>query len=369
MYKVPFLPLGEITASFEPNLSLAVGRVIQSGWYLQGVEVREFESEFARYCGAMHCVALANGLDALILILRAYKELGLLSDGDEVLVPSNTYIATILAVNANGLVPVLVEPDAETFNIDPQLIEKRCTARTKAIIPVHLYGQLADMARINEIAKKKSLLVIEDAAQAHGSRLCGVSAGAFGDAAGFSFYPGKNLGALGDAGAVVTSDAKLAEIIRKLGNYGSGVKYVNEYKGCNSRLDEIQAAVLRLKLKRHDSDNEARRRVSSYYGEHIKNDCVQLPRCKDSAAHVWHLYVIRCKARDALKAHLDAAGIQTLIHYPIPPHKQTAYKELNDLSFPVSEAIHNEVLSLPMGPLLSDHQMKYVVDVMNSFSA
>jgi len=364
---VPFLSLQAISESFQPELDKAINRVVHSGWYLQGVEVAEFESEFARFCGVKHCIGVANGLDALILILRSYMELGCLKQGDEVIVPANTYIATMLAISANGLIPVLVEPDPITFNVDVLRIEEKIGARTKAIMPVHLYGQMAPMDAIMEIAKRKKLLVIEDAAQAHGAKQNDRRSGSIGNAAGFSFYPGKNLGALGDAGAVTTNDDDLATVLRALANYGSKKKYVDEYKGINSRLDEIQAAVLRLKLSRLDSDNEKRRLVAENYIKNIKNPFIELPTVNERNSHVWHLFVIRTKKRDIFQEFLTSKGVQTLIHYPIPPHKQKAYKEWNELYLPATERIHEEVLSLPINSLLSKSEISIVIDAVNSY--
>lgn len=364
---VYFNSLEEITASFEPELSQAILRVVKSGWYLLGNEVKQFETSFATYCGVKHCIAVANGLDALILIMRAYKELGILKDGDEVIVPANTYIASILAVSATNLVPVPVEPRLDTYLIDPDKIESAITEKTRAIMPVHLYGQLCDMEKINIIAKKYNLLVLEDSAQAHGAIRNGTRAGAFGNASGFSFYPGKNLGALGDAGAVTTNDDQLAEAVRQIANYGSEKKYVFKYKGVNSRLDELQAAVLSVKLKRLDADNQRRREIAQRYCNEIKNPFIVLPQGVDAPSHVVHLFVIRSKYRDELIKHLENNNIQTLIHYPIAPHKQNAYKEWNNRNYPITEQIHKEVLSLPMYPVLNDDKVEQVIYAVNSF--
>jgi len=364
---IPFLSLKDVNASFEPELSNVVQRVVNSGWFLQGVEVKNFESEFAKYCGVSHCIGVANGLDALTLILRAYKILGLLKDDDEVIVPANTYIASILAVSANNLVPVLVEPKITTYLIDEEKIEAAITSKTRAIMPVHLYGQLCNMNAINAIAQKYNLLVIEDSAQSHGANIEGKRAGSFGNASGFSFYPSKNLGALGDAGAVTTNDDLLAGVIRQLANYGSEKKYVNNYKGVNSRLDEIQAAVLSLKLKRLDLDNLKRRSIAVKYKTEIKNSIVMLPYGVESESHVIHVFVVRCQYRDRLIQHLTQMGIQTLIHYPIPPHKQLAYHEWNHLSYPITEKIHNEILSIPMSPTLTEDEVNVVISGLNAF--
>ncbi|RFZ84809.1 DegT/DnrJ/EryC1/StrS family aminotransferase [Mucilaginibacter terrenus] len=351
---VQFLDLLKVNQPHADELRKAFERVLNSGWYILGNEVKNFENEFAHYCGVQHCIGVANGLDALTLIFRAYKELGLMTDGDEVLVASNAYIASILAISANNLVPVLIEPNIDTYNIDPLLIEEKITLKTKAILPVHLYGQLCDMAAINTIAQKHGLKVVEDCAQSHGAQLNSKKCGNLGDAAGFSFYPTKNLGTLGDAGAVTTNDSKLAETIRALLNYGSHVKYQNVYKGVNSRLDELQAAFLSVKLKYLDEETGIRRKIATYYLNEIKNPEIILPEVTSEESHVWHLFVIRCKNRDNLQAFLQKHGIQTVVHYPIPPHKQLAYREWNKVCYPVSEKIHNEVLSLPLIELF-DH--------------
>ncbi|HOI91867.1 MAG TPA: DegT/DnrJ/EryC1/StrS family aminotransferase [Candidatus Rifleibacterium sp.] len=365
---IPFLDLKKINAQYEREIKEAVSRVFDTGWYILGNEVESFEKEFAAYCGTKHCIGVANGLDALILILRAYKELGRLSEGDEVIVPANTYIATILAITENRLVPVLVEPDMNTYNIDPQKIEEKITAKTKAIMPVHLYGQLADMQSIMEIAQKRGFLVIEDSAQAHGASLNGKRAGSFGNASGFSFYPGKNLGALGDAGAVTTADDKLADCISAIRNYGSHKKYENLYPGVNSRLDELQAALLRVKLRHLDEDNSRRRQIAARYLQHIENPKIVLPALPSTQEnHVWHLFVVRTNDRDALQKHLAAKGIQTMIHYPIPPHKQQAYKDMNHLHLPITEKIHQQVLSLPISPVMTDEEVLKVVEAVNEF--
>ncbi|CCQ94034.1 Erythromycin biosynthesis sensory transduction protein eryC1 [[Clostridium] ultunense Esp] len=332
-----------------------------------GEEVKAFEKEFAEYCGVKYCIGVANGLEALILILRAYKQLGIMHEGDEVIVPANTFIATIMAITENNLVPVLVEPDINTYLIDPYKIEEKITKRTKAILPVHLYGQTCEMEQINQIAKKYNLKVIEDSAQAHGAFYGIRRSGNLGDASGFSFYPGKNLGALGDAGAVTTNDIELASIIRKLSNYGSHKKYENLYKGINSRLDELQAALLRVKLKYLDQEIERRRQIARYYLDNIKNQKIILPYVRSVKEHVWHLFVVRTKERYRLQQYLKENEIQTLIHYPIPPHLQKAYKEWNHYHYPITEQIHNEVLSLPMGSFLTDEQVEQIVRVINKF--
>ena len=370
---IEFLNLKAANREYRQELIEAATRVIDSGWYIQGTELKAFESEFAAYCGTKHCIGVANGLDALILTLRAWKELGKLKDGDEVIVPSNTYIASILAISANDLVPVLVEPDVATYNLCPKQTEAAITAKTRAILPVHLYGQLADMPAIMAVAQRHNLLVLEDSAQAHGAELNGKKAGNWGDASGFSFYPGKNLGALGDAGAVTTNDAELATMLKALRNYGSHEKYKNLVPGVNSRLDEIQAAMLDVKLKYLEEETQHRRHIASLYLNGIKNPLIQLPlngiNAESYEQHVWHLFVIRTNQRDALQKYLLDHGVQTLIHYPIPPHKQQAYKEWNNLSYPISEQIHREVLSLPMGPTLSIVDAERVITLCNKFQA
>ena len=368
---IPFLDLKNINQQYREELVTACTRVIDSGWYISGNELEQFEQNFANYCGVKFAIGVANGLDALILTLRAWKELGKLKDGDEVIVPSNTYIASILAITANNLTPVLVEPDVATYNIDPLKIEQAITAKTKVILPVHLYGLLAAMPDIMHIAKKHNLLVLEDSAQSHGAQIEGKKAGNWGDASGFSFYPGKNLGALGDAGAITTNDGELAQTLRALRNYGSHEKYKNLFAGVNSRLDEIQAAMLDVKLKYLDQETQHRRFIANLYLDGIKNPLIRLPLKEVNAEtyehHVWHLFVIRTEHREALQKYLLEHGVQTLIHYPIPPHKQQAYKEWNNLSYPISEKIHNEVMSLPIGPTLSVEDAEKVIELCNSF--
>ena len=364
---IPFLDLKGLNAQYRAELIEACIKVIDSGWYIQGNECKEFEKEFAEYCGTKYSIGVANGLDALILILRAYKELGFMKDGDEVIVPSNTYIASILAISQNNLVPILVEPDINTYLIDSSKIEEKITSKTKAILPVHLYGQTCEMDRINEIAKKYNLKVIEDSAQSHGAYFQDKRSGNLGDASGFSFYPGKNLGALGDGGAVTTNDEELANTIKALGNYGSHKKYENLYKGVNSRLDEMQAAMLRVKLRYLDNELEKRRDIANYYLENIKNENIILPVVRAESNHVWHLFVIRTSKRDELQKYLLDNGVQTLIHYPIPPHNQNAYKEWNNESYPISEQIHTEVLSLPISGVQNLENTKNIVEKLNEF--
>lgn len=342
-------------------------RVIDSGWYLSGSEADQFEKAFSDYIGVKQTVGVGNGLDALRIILRAYIELGFMEEGDEVIVPANTYIASILAITDNRLRPILVEPDIHSYNIDPDLIKDEITDRTRAIMIVHLYGQNAYCEKIGELCRDYNLKLIEDAAQAHGACYKDKRVGSLGDAAGFSFYPGKNLGALGDAGAICTDDDELAELCRSLANYGSHKKYYNKYRGYNSRMDEVQAAILRVKLKGLDNDNEKRRQAADYYLSHIKNPLIVLPKVIKPEEHVWHLFVIRSKKRDKLQSFLAERGIQTLIHYPIPPHKQRAYPSWNRLSLPVTEKIHNEVLSLPLSPVLKLRKINKVVNTINSF--
>lgn len=365
---IEFLDLKKINSQYSKEFETELHNIISNGWFILGENVNKFEIEYAKYCGAKYCVGVANGLDALILILRAYKELGRLNDGDEVIVPANTYIATILAITENNLIPILVEPDINSYNINPKLIEEKISKKTKAIIAVHLYGQVVEMNLINNIAKKHGLYVFEDAAQAHGAKSGNLVTGNMADAAGFSFYPGKNLGALGDAGAITTNDSELANTIKYLRNYGSNKKYYNEFKGLNSRLDEIQAAFLRLKLKNLDDDNTKRRKIAQFYLNNIKNKNIILPSCNDMNAHVWHLFVIRTNKRSELQTFLSENKIQTLVHYPIPPHKQIAYTDMNNLHLPISEQIHNEVLSIPISSVLDINEVEYVVEKINKFN-
>ncbi len=362
-----FLDLQKINAQYKTELLIAFERVLDSGWYISGEEVKTFEKNFAIYCGAKHCIGVANGLDALVVILKAYKELGIMQDGDEVIVPANTYIASILAISACGLVPVLVEPNIDTYNIDISLIEEKITNKTKAILVVHLYGKIADMPAIMQIATKNHLKVIEDAAQAHGAAIEGKKAGKWGNATGFSFYPGKNLGALGDAGAITTDDDELSKIMRGIANYGSHVKYENDYIGINSRLDEVQAALLDVKLKYLDKEVAARRSVAKRYLEEIENDKIILPISKIEENDVWHLFVVRVADRNHFQEYLTANNIQTVIHYPIPPHLQKAYKEFNKLSFPITEQIHREVISLPIGPIMSTADIDFIISTINNY--
>jgi dTDP-4-amino-4,6-dideoxygalactose transaminase len=364
---IPFLDLKEINQQYHQDLKDACSRVIDSGWYIMGNELEKFEQEFAEYCGSKYCIGVANGLDALILTLRAWKELGKLEDGDEVIVPSNTYIASILAISENNLTPVLVEPNANTFNLAAEGINSAITERTKAILPVHLYGQISPMDEIVSIANEHNLLILEDCAQSHGALLERKKAGTWGDAGAFSFYPGKNLGALGDAGAITTDSEELFEVLTALRNYGSHEKYKNKYKGVNSRLDEIQAAMLRVKLKHLDRETKARQAVAQQYLEGISNPLIELPLVSNVEGHVWHLFVIKTKYREELQTYLNCNGIQTLIHYPVPPHMQEAYEQWSDRRFPVCERLHQEVLSLPISPIINNDDVIRIIYLVNAF--
>lgn len=365
--KVPFLSLKDITEMHSLELHEAVGRVIDSGWYLQGAENERFEKDYASFIGTRHCVGTGNGLDALYLMLRGYIELGRLRKGDEVLVPANTYIATILSISENGLVPVLVEPSIDTLEIDDSKIEEKITARTKALMIVHLYGRCAYTDRIAGICREHGLYLFEDNAQAHGCLFGGRRTGSLGDAAAHSFYPGKNLGALGDAGAVTTDDGELAGIVRALGNYGSSRKYVFDYIGRNSRLDEIQAAMLDVKLRSLDGDNDRRRAVARRYLAEIRSPGLRLPSVPDWDQNVFHVFPVLSEHRDSLQRHLAENGIGTIIHYPIPPHKQKCYGCWNGLSLPVTERIHAQELSLPISPAMTDEQVSYVIETINGW--
>lgn len=365
---IKFYDLQKVNAPYRQGFEQKLASISDKGWYILGDEVKNFERDFSGWCGAKYTVGVGNGLDALVLIFRAYIELGKLQKGDEVLVPANTYIASILAVLQAGLVPVLVEPDPQTYNIDPDLAIASLTPKTKAILAVHLYGQLCDMNALGRIAQDHNLLLVEDAAQAHGAKNTeGAMAGNLGDAAGFSFYPGKNLGALGDAGAVTTNDTALAEMVSVLRNYGSHEKYYNEHIGCNSRLDELQAAFLSVKLPQVEAENERRKIVANRYLSEIDNPKITLPLYNGGLHHAFHLFVIRCDGREDLQRYLAGNGIQTLIHYPVPPHQQKALPDWNDLSFPVTEKIHREVLSLPMSPVLETDEITQVIKVLNRY--
>lgn len=363
---IPYLSLKKVTQQHEEEICQAIDKVVRSGWYLQGEAVNRFEESYAQYIGTDHCVGCGNGLDALTLILHAYKEMGVLQDGDEVIVPANTYIATILAITANGLCPVLVEPSIETLELDDTLLEQAITSRTRAIMLVHLYGRCAYTEHIGQLCRKHNLKLIEDNAQAHGCRFGTQRTGSLGDAAAHSFYPGKNLGAMGDGGAVTTNDPQLAQTVRALANYGSSRKYVFPYKGHNSRLDEIQAAVLNVKLQYLDADNLRRKQLANSLNTLIDNPLVTVPILPDRD-NVWHIYPILCPQRDALQAFLAQKGISTIIHYPIPPHQQEAYREWNTRSYPITERIHAEELSLPCNQTMTDDEIKYVAETINSF--
>jgi dTDP-4-amino-4,6-dideoxygalactose transaminase len=364
---IKFLDLHKINQPYEAAFNEKMKAVMDKGWFILGDEVKSFEREYAAYCGTKHCIGVGNGLDALILILKSYIELGKMQPGDEVIVPANTYIASIIAIMQAGLTPVLVEPKAETFNIEPHLIQAKITSKTKAIMAVHLYGQLCDMEAIAVIAKENGLLLIEDAAQSHGAFLGdGRKAGNLGDAAGFSFYPGKNLGALGDAGAVTTNDDELAKMIFSLRNYGSETKYYNDFIGVNSRLDELQAAFLSVKLPQLDHENQRRKNIAARYLSGITNPKIILPGYH-GGNHVFHLFVIRTEKRDELQGYLKQHNIETLIHYPVPPHKQKAMAGWNNLSFPVTEKIHREVLSLPISPLMTIEETDLIINLLNQY--
>lgn len=360
---IKFLDLHKINERYRDEIDISIKRVLDSGWYLLGREDESFEEHFAGYCGTKHCIGCANGLEALYLILKAYG----IGEGDEVIAPANTYIASILAITQNRAKPVLVEPDITTYNINPNLIEEKITPKTKAIMVVHLYGQAVEMQKIWELAKKYNLKIIEDSAQAHGAVYNNRKTGNLGDASGFSFYPGKNLGCLGDGGCVTTSDDTLAEKIRALRNYGSHIKYHNIYQGLNSRLDEIQAAVLDVKLKYLDSDNQKRRKISEFYRENITNPKITLPKTYDDKAHVWHIFPVRTEEREKFQSYLTENEVQTLIHYPIPPHRQQCFKEWNNLSFPVTEKIHKEIISIPISPVMTDFEVEKVAEIINAY--
>lgn len=369
--KIPYLDLKAVTASFDGALENAASCVVSSGRYLLGEETKAFEEEYARYIGTQHCVAVGNGLDALTLIFRAYIEMGLLKRGDEVICPANTFVASILGVSENGLVPVLVEPNIHTLNIDPDRIEQAIGPRTRAIMLVHLYGRCAYSEKVAEICRKYNLLLVEDNAQAHGCMYDNRRTGSLGNAAGHSFYPGKNLGALGDSGAVTTDDKRLADMVRSLANYGSSHKYVFDYVGRNSRMDEIQAAMLRVKLPRLDDDNQRRREVALRFIREVNNPGISMPVLVDEKQHVFHIFPILCGERDRLKEYLDAKGIGTLIHYPIPPHRQECYRDNGIMKFPdklqITERIHEEELSLPCNPTLTDEEVTSIIAALNAF--
>lgn len=362
---IKFLDLYKINERLRKEINGKITQVLDSGWYLLGEETENFEQNFAKYCGVKHCIGVANGLESLNLIIRGYG----FAQGDEIIVPANTYIASILAISENGCTPILVEPDINTYNINPDLIEKKITSKTKAIMVVHLYGQAVQMQKIWALAQKYNLKIIEDSAQAHGAKYQNKRVGSLGDASGFSFYPGKNLGCVGDGGCVTTNDDELAQKIKALRNYGSHKKYHNVFTGMNSRLDEIQAGILDIKLKFLDEDNQKRKEIAKYYRKNIKNSSIILPNVYAEDAHVWHLFVVRTKQRDNFQKYLLDNEIQTIIHYPIPPHKQECYKLWNNLSYPITEEIHKSVLSLPISPVMSNDEVKKVVEVINEYKA
>lgn len=362
-----FLDLKLINAQYKTELVEACTRVIDSGWYILGEEVAKFESEFANFCGTKYAIGVANGLDALTLVLRAWKELGFLKDNDEVIVPANTYIASVLAITENNLIPVLVEPNESTYNLEAGEVEKHITERTRVILPVHLYGLISPMDELKILADKYNLRILEDCAQAHGAKIQGKISGSWGDAGAFSFYPGKNLGALGDAGAITTNDELLASTLLALRNYGSFKKYENYFKGVNSRLDEIQAAMLRVKLKYISFETKNRKNIAVLYRQNIKNPSVKLPSWNDIENHVFHLFVVRVDDRERFQKYLMDNDIQTVIHYPIPPHKQKAYAEYSKVELPLTEKIHSEVLSLPIDPNLSNDDVMYIIEKINEY--
>ena len=363
---IAYLPLHKINDLHNEELRAAVNRVLDSGWYLNADATRQFETHYAEYIGTRHCVGCGNGLDALKLILLAYMEMGVMQEGDEVIVPANTYIASILAITACGLTPVLVEPDINTLQIDDARIERAITSRTKAVMIVHLYGRCAYTQKIADICKKSNLKLIEDNAQAHGCTFEGQKTGSLGDAAAHSFYPGKNLGALGDAGAITTNDEELASLARALGNYGSSKKYVHDYKGCNSRIDEIQAAVLDVKLLYLDDENNRRKEIASLYINKVQNPLIHLPLSERDS--VWHIFPVFCERRDELQQYLRENGVETQIHYPIPPHKQQCFKEWNQQSFPITEQIHSQELSIPCHQAMTKEEVDMIIDLLNSFT-
>lgn len=365
--KVEFLNLKKVNQRYEDELIRACAEVVKSGYFIDGEQVHAFEQEFAQFCGVRHCIGTGNGLDALSLVFRAWKEMGKLREGDEVIVPANTFIATVLAINTNGLVPVMVEPDAASFNISAQTVAQAITTRTRVILPVHLYGQMAPMKELIELANAHNLLILEDSAQAHGAEIDAKPAGSWGHAAAFSFYPGKNLGALGDAGAVTTNDDELAALVSAMRNYGSSEKYHHQYAGVNSRLDEIQAAMLRVKLRYLKEETTQRRVIIERYLHTINNPLIKTPTAVIEEAHVWHLFVIQSEHRDALQNWLSNHNVKTLIHYPIAIHKQPAFQQLKHLQFPVTEQLHKKILSLPLSAAMTSEEVDYVISCLNSF--
>jgi dTDP-4-amino-4,6-dideoxygalactose transaminase len=366
---IKFLDLKTINLKYKKEFNNELNNILENGWFIMGNKLSNFEKEYAKYCNTKYCIGVANGLDALTLIFRAYKELKLIDDFDEIIVPANTYIASILSISSNNLKPILIEPDEATYNINYNLVREKITNKTKAILAVHLYGQTANITELKIIAKEYNLLIIEDAAQAQGAKHNENMSGSLGDAAAHSFYPGKNLGALGDGGAITTNDKKLADLLLALRNYGSQVKYNNIYKGFNSRLDELQAAFLSIKLKYLDEDNNRRREVAFKYLSRITNPLLKLPYEDKFNKHVWHLFVLMTEFRDELQEYLTLNNIQTVIHYPIPPHKQIAYKEFNNRTYPITEKIHNQVISIPISPVIQDHEVDYVVEILNKFKS
>lgn len=364
---IKFLDLKKINSKYENKLKKSYESFLESGWYILGKETEKFEENFAKYCGTKYCIGVSNGLDALNLILKGYIQLGKLNYGDEIIVPANTYIATILAITNQGLTPVLVEPNIKTYNINSLGIKKKITTKTKGIMCVHLYGLLCDMDEINTLAKENDLLVFEDCAQAHGAELNNTKAGAFSDAAGFSFYPGKNLGAFGDAGAITTNDSQLNLVLRSLRNYGSKQKYYNEIQGNNNRLDEIQAGFLNVKLPFLDKENNIRREIARLYNSEITTSKVTKPIFSDSSNHVYHLYTLRISNRDKFQKYMHNNGIQTMIHYPIPPHKQQAYNEWSTMNLAVTEKIHQEIISIPLNIVLTNTEITYIIDTINNY--
>ena len=365
---IKFLDLQKINAQYQDEFHKKMQLVLDKGWFILGDEVKQFESNFAKYTNSKYCIGVGNGLDAIVLIFKAYIQLGLMQKGDEVIVPANTYIASILAVLQADLIPVLVEPKLETYNINLDLISEKITPKTKAILPVHLFGQLCEMDKINEIAKQHNLLVVEDAAQSHGAILEGrILNSEVRNVQAYSFYPGKNLGALGDAGAITTNDEELAKVLFSLRNYGSEKKYQNEFIGVNSRLDEIQAAFLNVKLPFLDDENAKRKIIAKRYLSEIKNDKITLPFWDFSNNHVFHLFVIRTENRNKLQEYLKENEIETMIHYPIPPHKQKAFADWNNLSYPITEKIHAEVLSIPISPIMINDEVSKVIEILNQY--
>lgn len=364
---IKFNDLQKTNSTYEIDFKEKFDQFLKKGWYILGKEVSDFETNFASYCGVKHCIGVGNGMDALTLILKSYIELGKLNKDDEIIVPANTYIATILAIIDSGLTPILVEPSLENYNLDPDLIEEKLTSKTKAILVVHLYGQVCNMNLIEDISLRNKLLIIEDAAQSHGAVYNNKKVGNLGNAAGFSFYPGKNLGALGDGGAITTNDSVLANTITSMRNYGSEKKYSNRIKGVNSRLDEIQAAFLNIKLPYLDQDNKTRRNIADRYLSEIKNPKLLLPKVTNKKNHVFHLFVIRTKDRNSLQVYLSDNNIDSMIHYPIPPHKQKALSEFSDLKLPITEKIHHEILSIPLNPILEKDEIEKIINVLNNY--